>query len=142
MDFNGNHEFAGSQSKVYAAFFDSNILAAAVPGCKEAKWVDPQTLELEVEITKIPGLNGIYEGQVKVTDQQEPSHFKLSVQRNSVQGTATIDLADAGGKTNLSYKFEASLQGAYKVADNIVGAQAVKMLLGQFFKQVEKQISG
>ncbi len=140
MDFSGNHEFAASQSKVYAAFFDSNILATAIPGCKEAKWLDPQTLQLVVELD-IPGVKGFYEGQVKVTDQQEPNHFKLSVQRNNVQGSAVIDLADAGGKTNLSYKFEASLQGPYKVADNAVGSQAVKMMLGRFFKQIEKQIS-
>ncbi len=139
MDFSGNHEFAASQSKVYAAFFDSNILAAAIPGCKEAKWLDSQTLKLVVELN-IPGVKGFYEGQVKVSEQQEPKHFKLGVQGNNVRGDATIDLADAGSKTNLSYKFEASLQGPYKVADNVVGAQAAKMLLGQFFKQVEKQI--
>jgi uncharacterized protein len=140
MDFTGNHEFAASQSKVYAAFFDSNILAASIPGCKEAKWVDPQTLGLVVEIS-IPGIGGTYEGEVQVTDQKEPSHFKLGVQRVSVWGTADIDLAEAGGKTNLTYKFEAGLRGAYKVADNVVGAQAIKALLGQFFKQVEKRIS-
>lgn len=140
MDFNGSHEFAASQSKVYSAFFDSNILAAAIPGCKEARWLDPQTLELVVDIN-IPGMGGTYEGQVQVTEQQEPNHFKLSVSRNNVDGNAAIDLADAGGKTNLTYKFDATLRGPYKVADNMVGAQAVKMMLGQFFKQVEKKIS-
>lgn len=139
MDFSGNHEFAASRNKVYAAFFDSKILAAAIPGCQKANWVDPQTLELIVEIT-IPGVKGTYSGRIQVTDQQEPSHFKLSLQRVSVRGSATIDLADAGSKTNLSYKGEAELNGAYKVADNIVGAQAAKMMLGQFFKQLEKQI--
>lgn len=140
MDFNGSHEFAASQSKVYAAFFDSNILAAAIPGCKEARWDNPQSLALVVEIN-IPGIKGTYEGEVQVTDQQEPKHFKLSLERYSVQGSAVIDLADAGSKTNLTYKFEAELRGAYKIADNLVGAQAVKVLLGQFFKQIEKQIS-
>jgi|SRR5579859_855492 len=141
MDFNGNHEFAFGRSKVYAAFFDPKLLAAAIPGCEKANWVDPETLELVVEVN-IPGIKGTYSGRVKVTDQQEPAHFKLSVQRASVQASATIDLADAGAKTNLSYKGEASLLGKFKVADNMVGSQAVKMLLGQFFKGVEKQIAG
>jgi len=139
MDFNGNHELASSRSKVYAAFFDANILAAAIPGCQEATWVDPQTLKLIVDIA-IPGIKGTYEARVQVTEQQEPSHLKLSVQQAHVQGSASIDLAEAGSKTNLSYKFEAELNGPYKVADNIAGAQIVKALLGQFFKQVEKQI--
>ena len=140
MDFNGSHEFAASQSKVYAAFFDVKILAAAIPGCEEAKWLDPQTLVLVVDLN-IPGIRGSYEGKVQVTEAKEPTHFKLSVHQNHVQGGATIDLADAGSKTNLTYKFEAALHGPYKVADNVVGAQAVKVLLGQFFKQVEKQIT-
>ncbi len=140
MDFNGSHEFAASQSKVYAAFFDANILAAAIPSCREAKWINPELLQLIVEL-HIPGINGTYEGRVHVTEAQEPNHFKLSLQQNNVQGGATIDLAEAGGKTNLTYKFEAELKGPYKVADNVVGAQAVKVLLGQFFKGVEKQIA-
>jgi len=74
------------------------------------------------------------------TEKKNLSHFKLSVQQAHVQGSASIDLAEAGSKTNLSYKFEAELNGPYKVADNIAGAQIVKALLGQFFKQVEKQI--
>jgi carbon monoxide dehydrogenase subunit G len=140
MDFNGSHEFAASQSKVYAAFFDANTLAAAIPGCREAKWLNPELLELIVEL-HIPGLNGTYEGKVHVTEAQEPKHFKLSLHQNNVQGGASIDLAEAGAKTNLTYKFEAELRGPYKVADNVVGAQAVKVLLGQFFKNVEKQIN-
>jgi carbon monoxide dehydrogenase subunit G len=139
MDFNGNHEFAASQSKVYAAFFDSKVLAAAIPGCKEAKWVDPQTLEVIVDLN-IPGIKGTFLGRIQVTEQQEPTHLKLSTQRNNVQGSAVVDLAESGGKTNLTYKGEATLSGPYKVADNLVGAQAAKMMLGQFFKQLEKQL--
>jgi carbon monoxide dehydrogenase subunit G len=141
MDFNGSHEFAASQSKVYAAFFDTTTLAAAVPGCREAKWLNPELLELIVDLN-IPGLKGTYEGKVHVTEAQEPNHFKLGLHQNNVQGGAAIDLSTAGSKTNLTYKFEAELKGPYKVADNVVGAQAVKMLLGQFFKSVEKQIAG
>lgn len=141
MDFSGNHEFAASRNKVYAAFFDSKVLAAAIPGCQKANWVDPQTLELVVDISFL-AIKGTYSGRIQVTDQQEPSHLKLNMRRVSVSGSATIDLADAGDKTNLSYKGEADLNGAFKIADNIVGAQAAKMLLGQFFKQLEKQIGG
>ncbi len=139
MDFNGTHEFAASRSTVYAAFFDANILAAAIPGCQKATWVDPQTLELVVDVN-IPGIKGTYAGRLQVTDQQEPSHFKLSIQRTQVRGSATIDLAEEGGKTKLTYKGEAELNGPLKAADNMVGAQAAKMVLGQFLKGIEKQI--
>jgi carbon monoxide dehydrogenase subunit G len=59
-----------------------------------------------------------------------------------VQASATIDLADKGSGTQLTYKGEATLVGAFKAADNIAGAQAAKSLLGNFFKAVEKQIGG
>lgn len=140
MDFKGDHEFGASRSKVYAAFFDANVLSAAIPGCKEAKWVNPQTLELTVDLN-IPGVKGTYYGVLQVSDQQEPSHFKLNIQRNQVKGSATIDLAEAGAKTKLTYTGEAELSGPLKAADNLVGAQAAKLLLGKFFNGVEKQIS-
>ena len=141
MDFSGNHEFAVSRSKVYAAFFDANVLAAALPGCQKATFVDPQTVELIVDLN-IPVVKGTYVGRLQITDQQEPTHFKLSIQRTQVRGSATIDLADDGNKTKLTYKGEAELDGKLKAADNIVVAQAAKMYLGQLFKGIEKQIAG
>ncbi len=140
MDFNGNHDFSANRNKVYAAFFDANVLAAAIPGCQKATWVDPQTVELIVDLN-IPIIKGTYVGRLQVSDQQEPSHFKLSIQRTQVRGSATIDLADDGNKTKLTYKGEAELDGKLKAADNVLVAQAAKVLLGQFFKGVEKQIS-
>lgn len=140
MEFKGDHEFGASRNKVYAAFFDANVLSAAIPGCKEAKWVNPQTLELLVDVS-IPGVKGTYWGQLQVSDQQEPTHFKLSMERNQVKGSATIDLAEAGAKTKLTYTGEAELSGPLKAADNLVGSQAAKLMLGQFFKGVEKQIT-
>jgi carbon monoxide dehydrogenase subunit G len=140
MDFNGNHDFSASRNKVYAAFFDANVLAAAIPGCQKATWIDPQTVELIVDLN-IPVIKGTYVGRLQVSDQQEPSHFKLSIQRTQVRGSATIDLAEDGNKTKLTYKGEAALDGKLKAADNVLVAQAAKVLLGQFFKGVEKQIS-
>lgn len=140
MEFKGDHEFEVSRNKVYTAFFDANVLAAAIPGCKEAKWVNPQTLDLTVELS-FPGIGGTYWGQLQVSDQQEPTHFKLSLERNQVKGSATIDLADAGAKTKLTYTGEAELKGPLKAADNVVGSQTAKALLGKFFKNIEKQIT-
>ncbi|HEX6779243.1 MAG TPA: SRPBCC domain-containing protein [Ktedonobacterales bacterium] len=140
MDFKGDHEFGASRSKVYAAFFDANVLSAAIPGCKEAKWVNPQTLELTIDLN-ILVVKGTYYGVLQVSDQQEPSHFKLTIERNQVKGSATIDLAEAGAKTKLTYTGEAQLNGPLKAADNAAGSLAAKGLLGQFFKGVEKQIS-
>lgn len=140
MDFNGSHEFAASQKQVYAAFFNSDTLAAAIPGCKQAKWIDSQTLELIADIS-LPMIKGTYAGRLQATEQQEPSHFKLNLQQRQVRGSASIDLSEVNGKTLVTYKGEADLNGPYKVADNMIGAQAAKLMLGQFMKQLEKHIS-
>ncbi len=141
MEFNGDYEFNADRQKVYDAFFNKDVLKAAIPGCKTAEWADPQTLYVEADVNFLV-IKGTYGGQIKVTDQQPPSHFKMSIQYRSVQASATIDLADKGGKTQLTYKGEATLSGAFKAADNFAGAQAAKMTLGNFFKSIEKQIGG
>jgi carbon monoxide dehydrogenase subunit G len=141
MEFNGDHEFNADRQKVYDAFFNADVLKAAIPGCKKAAWADPETLYVEADINFLV-IKGDYAGQIKVTEQQKPSHFKMSITYRSVQASATIDLAEKGGKTELTYKGEATLSGAFKAADNFAGAQAAKMTLGSFFKSVEKQITG
>jgi len=141
MDFNGTYDFSASRNKVYAAFFDATVLAAAIPGCQKATWIDPQTVELVVDLN-IPLVKGTYLGRLQVSEQEEPAHFKLSIQRPQITGSATIDLAVDGGKTKLSYTGDAELHGKLKAADNVIAAQAAKVLLGQFFKGIEKQIGG
>ncbi len=140
MEFTGTHEFKADRKKVYAALLNADVLKEAIPGCKQARWGNPETLEVVVDVNFLV-LKGTYVGYFQVTEQQEPSHFKMSVNRGSIQASASIDLAEAGGKTTVSYNAEATLAGPLKVADNIAGKQAAKSMLESFFKSVEKQIS-
>jgi carbon monoxide dehydrogenase subunit G len=139
MEFTGTHEFKADRKKVYAAFFNADILKEAIPGCKEARWGDPNTLELIVDVNFLV-IKGSYTGYIFASEQQEPSHFKLSLNRASIQASASIDLAEKGAGTEVSYKAEITLAGALKAADNIAGKQAAKSMLDSFFKSVEKQI--
>jgi carbon monoxide dehydrogenase subunit G len=139
MEFTGSHDFKADRQKVYDAFFNADVLKEAIPGCKQARWGDPETLEVVVDVNFLV-LKGTYLGYFQVTEQQSPSHFKMSVNRGSIQASASINLAEAGGKTTVSYNAEATLAGPLKVADNIAGKQAAKAMLDSFFKSVEKQI--
>lgn len=141
MEFNGDHDFNADRQKVYAAFMSEEVLKKAIPGCTKAGWVDSEILYVEADLNFLV-IKGHYGGQIHVTNRQEPTHFKLSITYRSVQASATIDLAEKGAKTELTYKGEATLVGAFKAADNFAGAQAAKMMLGSFFKSVEKQITG
>ena len=141
MEFNGDYDFNADRQRVYTGFFNADVLKNAIPGCKKAEWKDHQTLWVEADINFLV-IKGNYAGQILLTEQQSPSHFKMSIQYHSVKASATIDLAEKGSKTELTYKCEATLIGAFKAADNLAGAQAAKMTLGSFFKSVEKQITG
>jgi carbon monoxide dehydrogenase subunit G len=139
MEFTGSHEFKAGRKKVYAAFFNADILKEAISGCKQARWGDPNTLELVVDVNFLV-IKGSYTGYIHASEQQEPSHFKLSLSRASIQASASIDLVEKGANTDVSYKAEITLAGALKAADNPIGKQAAKKMLDNFFEAVEKQI--
>jgi uncharacterized protein len=59
----------------------------------------------------------------------------------SVKATCAIDLADDSEGTQLSYNANAEVSGKIAGVPDMVINGAVKMGLGQFFKNFEKQVS-
>jgi carbon monoxide dehydrogenase subunit G len=77
MEFHGEHEFHADRQTVYAAFFNADLLKAAIPGCTKAAWADSETLYVEADINFLV-IKGHYGGQIMVTDQHSPTHCKMS----------------------------------------------------------------
>ena len=140
----GTQQFDAALQTVWDLLLDPAALKAAMPGCEKFEEVGPQSYDLTIRVG-ISAIKGTYSGNVKVADVVEPVSYRLLVtgsgKPGSVQGDAQITLAaDGPAKTIVSYVGDVKAQGAIaRLGSRLLGG-AAKLMIGQFFKAMEKQV--
>ena len=97
MKIIGNAQFAADRAVVWQALNDPAVLVRCIPGCQrlEALGDDAYTLTVAAGVGSI---KGVYDGQVRLTDQQQPGSFRMHAQGAGAAGTIEADAArDARG---------------------------------------------
>ena len=141
MKLEGKHKFKASQEKVWEALTGPASLEKAIPGCEKLTEQEPGKYELLLKIG-ISAVKGTYSGKAEVADPEPPRQYRLIMEGSGspgfVKGEADIALSEEGEKTLLNYRGEAQVGGLIAgVGQRLIGGVA-KMLLGQFFKNIEK----
>ena len=147
MDITGTQKIKAPRQQVFSALLNPEVLQESVPGCENAKLVDTadgQQLKLKIS-PSIPGLKGPYVVFLRTGEVIPPSRVALfaepSSSMGSIKATCTVDLSDDPEGTMLNYNAHAEIEGKIASTPEIVLKGAVKMALGQFFKNFEKQVS-
>lgn len=144
MEIKGNTLINSPPAQVWAALNDPRVLAKCTPGCKllEPKGDSEYKMVLELGIAAIKGR---YEGEVIISDKVPESSYKIRVKGEGLLGFVNaeglLSLQGEGDKTRLSYLIEAQVGGKIAgVGQRVLGGIA-KLLSGQFFKALEKELN-
>lgn len=145
MEISGEHRFAAPREAVYRAMLDPVALQASMPGCEKFEEVGPSSYDLTIKVG-IAAIKGTYSGNVKVADPVENTSYRLVVQGSGkpgqVQGDAKLELSDDGPATVVRYTGDVKAQGAIaRLGSRLLGG-AAKLMIGQFMKNMEKQVEG
>jgi|SRR6185312_15327088 carbon monoxide dehydrogenase subunit G len=143
VDINGEHRFNAPPGVVWAKLLDPAALRASMPGCERFDEVGPDSYDVVVKVG-ISAIKGTYQGNVKVQDVQPQTSYRLAVSGSgkpgSVQGGANMVLAADGAGTLVKYTGDVKAQGAIaRLGSRLLGG-AAKLMIGQFFKAMEKQL--
>jgi uncharacterized protein len=133
MKLAGEYSFEAGVREVWDALFDPAVLAAVMPGCEKLELVDGSYLG-EINV-KVGPIQGKFSGKVDLSDQVEPTSYKMVVDGRGAQGfvkaTATIELAAEGSGTKMKYDSDAQVGG--KIAS--VGQRLVETSARAIVKQ-------
>jgi uncharacterized protein len=143
VDINGEHRFNAPPGAVWAKLLDPAALRASMPGCERFDEVAPDSYDVVVKVG-ISAIKGTYQGNVKVQDVQPETSYRLAVSGSgkpgSVQGGANMIVSADGAGTLVTYTGEVKAQGAIaRLGSRLLGG-AAKLMIGQFFKAMEKQL--
>lgn len=144
MKIEGSHALAAPRQQVYELLTDPKRLAQALPGCEKLEPKGAGTFEVKMRLG-IASLSGSYSGTVKLSEQKPPESLRLSVQARApggvAEGSGILQLKEKGGKTTVHYAGEVKVSGLLASVGQRLLDSAARMLIAQFFKNLEKELA-
>ncbi len=145
MKIIGNAQFSAEPSAVYRALNDPAVLVRSIPGCHRLEALGEDTYTMTVA-AGVGSIKGVYDGQVRLTDHDEPNAFMLHAEGSGAAGTIGADVqvtleGSAEGGTSVTYDADATVGG-------MIGGVGQRMLVGvskrmaaEFFGNVESALA-
>ncbi|HEY7336129.1 MAG TPA: carbon monoxide dehydrogenase subunit G [Bryobacteraceae bacterium] len=139
MKISGNSTLSVPPQRAYEIMQDPEVLARAMPGCESLERIGPDEYRMKMKLA-MASISGAFEGKVRITDQQPPTSFKLSVEGTGkigfVKGEGTLNLAPNGEGTEVSYEGDVQVGGTIAaVGQRLIDATA-KMMIKRFFEKL------
>ena len=144
MKLDGSYTFDAPRQLVWDTMQDPEALRKAIPGVESFEQTAPNEYQAKMKMG-VAAIKGTYNGKIKLFDQQEPSHYKLSIDASGtpgfVRGEGTFELVEDGpDKTTMNWSGDAQIGGLVAgVGQRMLGGVA-KMTVGQLWKAIESQI--
>jgi carbon monoxide dehydrogenase subunit G len=137
------YTFPASRETVWKFLQDEEVLRRSLPGCQKLEEVSEGVYSAELGLNVGP-VKGMFTGEVKLSELREPESYRLTIsgkgKPGEIRGDARIQLEEAEGGTVLICTSEAQVTGVLASVGQRVMGSVAKLILGQFFKAVEKEI--
>ena len=145
MKVTGTSTLAADRATVWRALNDPAVLVRTIPGCQrlEALGEDAYTMTISAGVGSI---KGVYDGQVRLTDQEEPGSFRMHAEGAGAPGTIGADvrvvLEDApSGGTSLTYDADAVVGGMIGGVGQRMLTGVSKKMAAEFFANVDAALA-
>jgi hypothetical protein len=145
MKIEGTHLFQAPEGRVWELLTTPQHLEKALPGCERLLEREPGKYDAVLKIG-IAAIKGSYTGKVEIADPEPPRRYRLVGEGSGapgfVRGEALIELSPQGQATLVRYQGDMQVGGLIAgIGQRMMGGVA-KMMLGQFFKNLEKLAKG
>ncbi|MGA9747499.1 MAG: carbon monoxide dehydrogenase subunit G, partial [Nocardioides sp.] len=145
MKVSGTSTLTSDRATVWAALNDPAVLVATIPGCQRLEALGGDAYAMTVA-AGVGSIKGVYDGEVRLTDQQQPGSFRMHAQGAGAAGTigaeVAVTLEDApDGGTSLSYDADAVVGGMIGGVGQRMLTGVSKRMAAEFFRNVDSFVS-
>ena len=118
---------------------DPAVLANAMPGCESLENIGPDEYRMKMKMA-MASLSGAFDGKVRISEQQPPTSFRLTVEGTGkigfMKGEGLLRFAAANGGTDVAYEGDVQVGGTLAaVGQRLIDATS-KMMIKKFFEKV------
>jgi uncharacterized protein len=141
----GSAMLQASRDDVWKALNDPAVLVRTIPGCQQLEEIGPDSYRMTIT-AGVASIKGTYQGDVSLTDQEQPGSFMLRASGAGAPGTVSADvkvsLAESDGVTRLDYDADAVVGGMIGGVGQRVLSGVARKTAGEFFKAVDDELNG
>ena len=146
VDMSGEGHIAAPVQKVWEALNDAEVLKACIPGCESLEKVSDTELAAVVSL-KIGPIKAKFNGEVQLKNLKPPHAYTIQGEGKGgiagfAKGGADVSLKADGDGTLLSYTAKADVGGKIAQLGGRLIQSTSKKLAGEFFANLNKQVSG
>ena len=146
MKVTGTSTLTADRATVWAALNDPAVLVRTIPGCQRLEALGGDVYKMTVS-AGVGSIKGVYDGEVRLTDHEEPGSFRMHAQGAGAPGTigatVLVTLADGpDGGTSLTYDADATVGGMIGGVGQRMLTGVSKKMAAEFFKSVDAHLAG
>jgi carbon monoxide dehydrogenase subunit G len=142
MNIEGTYTLQATPENVWHALMDQQVLLRAIPGVEKLTQVSEDTYEVALHIQHSP-LRGSYRGQIVISEQQYPYHYRVTVEgegrQTTINGSGSLHLNGHDQTTVIAYKGSLVPEKPGQLPPVMVKGTA-KLLIQQFFTSLASQL--
>ena len=144
MKVSGTSILNAPQERIWQSLNDPAFLQLCLPGCESMEAIGPDQYQAVLTVG-IAAVKGKYTGTVTLSEQEPPQRFTMQVQGKGpggfMQGTGILELAGDAQGTKVTYQGDVQVGGPIASVGQRLLEGAAKMMVGQFFTAVNKQLA-
>jgi hypothetical protein len=136
MEIKGRYTFNAPAAAVWDMLMDADVLKGCVPGCDELEALGDDRYRATLTVN-VAAVSGTYQGLVAISDRQEPSSYRMSVEGSGrpgfVNGSALIALTDRGAETDVDVTADVKVGGLIAAVGQRLLGSVSKTMMDRFF---------
>lgn len=143
MRIEGSSVFKAPIERVWEVFTDPQVLARCTPGCEHLEQIGEDTYQTRLTVG-VAAIKGTYTGKLQLQDKNAPNSYRLVVEGTGapgwVNGSGAFHFEPKGDQTTVTYDWDVQVGGLVAgVGQRVLGGVG-KLLIGQFFKSMEREL--
>ena len=137
MEFGGRYLLAANRLEVWRALNDTDILGAAIPGCRRIAWSGPDRLDLDVEVN-LGVAHPVFRGELTLSNVTPAESYTLDGHGKGgllglAHGAADVALSDRNGGTELVFSAHGGASNRImQIGKALIGHSAQRVIDGFF----------
>jgi uncharacterized protein len=144
MKVTGTATLESPRDQVWEALTDPAVLVRTIPGCQRLEAVGPDEYRVTVS-AGVAAIKGVYDGEVRLSDQRPPDGFVLNARGagapGTVDATIVVSLAtDEENRTRLTYDADAVVGGMLGGVGQRMLTAVTKRTANEFFTNVDSAL--
>jgi uncharacterized protein len=144
MKVSGTSILNAPRERMWQSLNDPAFLKLCLPGCESMEAIGPDQYQAILTVG-IAAVKGKYTGTVTLSEKEPPQRFTMRVEGKGpggfLQGTGVLELAEDPQGTQVTYQGDVQVGGPIASVGQRLLEGAAKMMVGQFFTAVNKQLA-